>query len=293
MISAKGNHSMNRYLKSIWKRKLVLSAHIILAIIILVVVVARLYPADPYHQDLSQHLRPPGLSHATGTVPHLLGTDALGRDLLARLLLATRTSLTVGVLAVAIACVVGTILGLLAGYFGGVLDNVIMRLVDALLSLPFVVLAIAIVAAIGQSFINIIIVLGMTGWVTFAKLIRGEVLRIKESPHIEAAVAIGCPGYRIILMHILPSVAGLIFVSVTLTLGQMIIAEATLSFLGLGIPPPIPTLGGILSDAQTIFFSAWWIVVFPGVFLVAVVLCANLIGDFLRDYFDPQLRRER
>ena len=268
-----------------------LFAHILMVAIIAMAAGSNLYPVDPYHQDLVQHLQPPTLEHSRSTLPHLLGTDSLGRDLLSRILLATRTSLMAGGLSAVIAAIVGTILGLIAGYFGGVLDGVIMRLVDALLSLPFVVLAIAIVAAIGQSFINIIIILGMTGWVTFAKLIRGEVLRVKESPYIEAAISVGCPKRRIIFVHVLPAVEGLILVNFTLVLGQMIIAEATLSFLGLGIPPPTPTLGGILSDAQTIFFSAWWIVVFPGVSLVALVLCANLIGDFLRDYLDPRLKQ--
>jgi len=234
-------------------------------------------------------LKAPTLSHKEGEFPRLLGTYPLGRDLLARLLQATRLSLLVGVLAVAVACGVGTLLGLLAGFVGGILDHVVMRVADALLALPFVVLAIAIVAAIGPSFANIIFVLGLTGWVTFAKLVRAEVLRIREMDHVEAARAIGCSQGRLLFVHVWPQVVGLVLVTITLTLGQMIIAEATLSFLGLGIPPPTPTLGGILSDAQTYFFSAWWIVVFPGIFLVAIVLCANLIGDFLRDYLDPRL----
>ena len=278
-----------RYLRTIWRDKRVLAAHGTLFLVVLVSVLAPLYPIDPFDQRLAQSLRPPGLSQQQPGLPALLGTDSLGRDLLARLLLATRISLMVGGLSVLIACLVGTLLGLVAGYLGGPVDAVIMRLVDALLSLPFVVVAITIVAAIGPGLVNIALILGLTGWVTFAKLVRGEVLRLKEIEFVEAARSMGCSVERILLRHIAPQVVGLVLVTITLTLGQMIIAEATLSFLGLGIPPPMPTLGGILSDAQTFFFSAWWIVVFPGVFLMLIVLSVNILGDFLRDYFDPQL----
>lgn len=274
----------------VWRYKRVTAAHALLLFIVLIAAFADFYPVSADKQDLFQHLKAPTFSHKDGEWPRILGTDPLGRDLLSRLLQATRLSLGVGGMAVAVACIVGTTLGLLAGFLGGAMDHLIMRLADALLALPFVVLAIAIVAAIGPSLVNIIIVLGLTGWVTFAKLVRGEVLRVREMNHVEAARAIGCPSWRILLFHVWPQVTGLVLVTITLTLGQMIIAEATLSFLGLGIPPPTPTLGGILSDAQTYFFSAWWIVVFPGIFLVAIVLCANLIGDFLRDYLDPRLK---
>ncbi len=279
-----------RYRHEVWRQKRVAAAHVLLLLILVAAIFADVYPIDANRQNLFHHLKAPTLSHKEGEFPRLLGTDPLGRDLLSRLLQATRLSLLVGVLAVAVACGVGTLLGLLAGFIGGMLDHIIMRVVEALLALPFVVLAIAIVAAIGTSFLNIILVLGLTGWVTFAKLVRAEVLRIREMDHVEAARAIGCSRWRLLFVHVWPQVVGLVLVTITLTLGQMIIAEATLSFLGLGIPPPTPTLGGILSDAQTYFFSAWWIVVFPGIFLVAIVLCANLIGDFLRDYLDPRLK---
>lgn len=281
---------VHRYLYKVWQQKRVTAAHVLLLFILAVAILADFYPIDANRQNLFHHLKAPTLSHKEGEFPRLLGTDPLGRDLLARLLQATRLSLLVGVFAVAVACGVGTLLGLLAGFVGGMLDHVVMRVADALLALPFVVLAIAIVAAIGPSFANIIFVLGLTGWVTFAKLVRAEVLRIREMDHVEAARAIGCSQWRLLFVHVWPQVVGLVLVTITLTLGQMIIAEATLSFLGLGIPPPTATLGGILSDAQTYFFSAWWIVVFPGIFLVAIVLCANLIGDFLRDYLDPRLK---
>ena len=278
-----------QYLRTIWRSKRVFAAHGVLFLTVLASVLAPLYPVDPFDQQLAQSLRAPTLIQEQNGLPALLGTDSLGRDLLARLLLATRISLMVGGLSVLIACLVGTLLGLVAGYLGGLVDAVIMRIVDALLSLPFVVVAITIVAAIGPGLINIALILGLTGWVTFAKLVRGEVLRLKEIDFVEAARSLGCSVTRIMLRHIAPQVVGLVLVTITLTLGQMIITEATLSFLGLGIPPPMPTLGGILSDAQTFFFSAWWIVIFPGVVLMLIVLSVNIIGDFLRDYFDPQL----
>nr|AGF93159.1 binding-protein-dependent transport system inner membrane component [uncultured organism] len=280
--------SVGNYLAQLKNYRVVALAHIAILAIVIAAVFANYYPLNPFNQNLMQSLNGPEISNSEH-FPNLLGTDPLGRDLMVRVLLATRISLIVGVLSVGIACVVGTTLGMLAGYLGGAVDAVVMRIVDALLALPFVVLGIAIVAAIGRSFFNIIFVLGFTGWITFAKLVRGQVLSLKEDEFIEAARAIGCSVTRILTRHVLPQVAGIVLVTITLTLGQMIISEATLSFLGVGIPPSIPTLGGILNDAQTYLFSAWWIVLFPGIVLMVIVLSFNLIGRFLRDYFDPQI----
>jgi peptide/nickel transport system permease protein len=281
-----------KYLASLRRRPLALAAHIVLALAIIAAIFASAYPVDPLKQNLMRSLMPPQVhvDHLPGsqsTLPAFMGTDSLGRDLAARILLAIRISLALSALAVLIATIVGVALGLIAGYVGGALDSVIMRIVDALLALPFVVLAIAVVAAVGPGLTNVALVLGFTGWVTFAKLVRGEVLRIREYSFIEAADSIGCSRPRILVRHILPQTVGLILVNATLTMGQMIISEATLSFLGLGVPSPTPTLGGILSDAQQTFFSAWWIVVFPGVVLMLIILAINIVGDFLRDYFDP------
>jgi peptide/nickel transport system permease protein len=258
---------------------LALGCHLILLLAVLGALFASFYPADPMKQDLMASLMPPNF-------PSLLGTDSLGRDLASRILLGVRISLAVSVLSVIIAGLVGTALGLAAGYLGGVFDSVVMRVVDALMALPFVVLAIAVVAAIGPGLTNVALVLGFTGWVTFAKLVRGEVLRIKEASFVEAARAIGSRPLRIVLKHILPQTLGLLLINLTLTLGQMMISEATLSFLGLGVPAPMPTLGGILADAQETFFSAWWIVLFPGLALMLIILAVNIVGDFLRDFFD-------
>lgn len=286
-----------RYLRLVGQDTRVVAAHVALLVIVGASLLAPLATQPALQQSLVDSLDAPSLFNGESTPGAILGTDSLGRDLAARLLLATRVSLTVGALAVAVACFVGTLLGLLTGYFMGWFDNLVMRIVDALLSLPFVVLAIAIVAAIGPGLVNVAMVLGLTGWITFAKLVRGEVLRIKHLPFVEAARGIGCSHVRILFLHIAPQVAGIVLVTITLTFGQMIIAEATLSFLGLGIPPPTPTLGGILSGAQETFFSAWWLVAFPGIALMMIVLSVNILGDFLRDYFDPQVehlpRRKR
>ena len=275
-----------RYLAALRRRPLALAAHVALVLAIVAAAFASAYPVDPFKQDLMRSLQAPSL-HA------LLGTDSLGRDLAARIILAIRISLTVSFLAMLIAVVVGVALGLVSGYLGGAVDSVIMRIVDALLSLPFVVLAIAVVAAIGPGLMNVALVLGFTGWVSFAKLERGEVLRIREYSFVEAADSLGCSRPRILLRHILPQTVGINLVNATLTMGQMIISEATLSFLGLGVPSPTPTLGGILSDAQETFFSAWWIVVFPGLALMAIILAINIVGDFLRDYLDADAEGAR
>jgi peptide/nickel transport system permease protein len=283
--------ALGRYLRSLARRPLALASHVVLAGAILAAVLASAYPVDPLKQNLMGSLMPPSLSadHSPGglsAVPAFMGTDSLGRDLAARTVLAIRISLLVSFLAVLIATVVGVLLGLVAGYIGGPVESVVMRVVDALLSLPFVVLAIAVVAAIGPGITNVALVLGFTGWVSFAKLVRGEVLRIREYSFIEAADSIGCSRPRILFRHILPQSSGIILVNATLTMGQMMISEATLSFLGLGVPAPTPTLGGMLADAQETFFAAWWIVVIPGLVLGAIILSINLVGDFLRDHFD-------
>jgi len=280
------------YFAALRRRPLALASHIVLAAAVLVAVFAAAYPVDPLKQNLMSSLMPPSFQAASfpgsqTAFPAFMGTDSLGRDLTSRIVLAIRISLAVSFLSVLIAAAVGVALGLLAGYLGGALDSLVMRVVDALMSLPFVVLAIAVVAAIGPGLTNVALVLGFTGWVTFAKLVRGEVLRVREYSFVEAAVSIGCSRRRIMLRHVLPQTSGLILVNATLTMGQMIISEATLSFLGLGVPAPTPTLGGILADAQQTFFAAWWIVVFPGLVLMAIILAINIAGDFLRDYFEP------
>jgi peptide/nickel transport system permease protein len=220
----------------------------------------------------------------------LLGTDSLGRDMLSRILYGARISLLVGVLAVAVQGTIGVTMGLLAGYYRGRIDAVLMRIADVEMGLPFLVLAIAVMAILGASLRNVIIVLGLTGWVIYARIVRSEVLSLREREFVQAAQALGAPGGHIVLRHILPNVTASIIVVATLQIPRMIISEASLSFLGLGVPPSVPTWGSMISDGRDYVSTAWWLSTFPGIALVLAVLGINLLGDWLREVLDPRQR---
>lgn len=243
-----------------------------------------LAPHDPELQQLDARLLQPG------SEGHLLGTDPLGRDLLSRLLYGTRVSLLVGFASVILAGSVGVPLGLIAGYYGGRLDGLIMRLVDLQLAIPFLVLALTIMAVMGQSLPNLIIVLGLSSWVAYARVVRGQVLVSKTKTFVEAAEALGLTQFRTIVRHLLPEVWPSVLVVSTLQIGQMIIAEASLSFLGLGAPPDVPTWGRIAAEGRDYLTSAWWITMSSGISILLMVLGINLIGDWLRDHLDPTLK---
>ncbi len=239
------------------------------------------YPVNPLSQNLLGSLQPPLAETTSGT--HLLGTDQLGRDLSARVLLGARISLMVGGIALLISLVFGTFVGLLAGYFGGWIDAVITGMTETVMALPFIVLAIAVIGALGSSTMVVIMTLGLTSWVGYAKLVRARVLELREEDYVVAAFALGSRTGHVLRRHVLPNVMPLIIVESTLLLGTLILAEAGLSFLGLGIQPPTPTWGGILSEGQMYVAVAPWIAIFPGVFLLLTVLATNFLGDFLRD----------
>lgn len=243
-------------------------------------------PADPTLQNLDARLSPPG------TEGYLLGTDRLGRDILSRILWGARLSLLVAIAAVAISVLLGVTLGLISGYVGGWIDDLLMRLADIQLSLPFILLVIAIIAALGTSLTNTVLTLGVTGWVIFARVVRGEVLSLKERDFIAAARALGSRHWRILVRHLLPNVAGPLIVVSTLQLATMIIVEAALSFLGLsGVPPEVPSWGQMLADGrEVLFFGGWWVATFPGVAISLVVLGINLFGDALAEGLDPRSR---
>lgn len=242
-----------------------------------------LVPYDPFRQNTLNRLQAPSSEH-------VLGTDELGRDVLSRIIYGSRVSLLVAVMAVVVSLVVGVALGAIAGYYGGVLDNVIMRVVDLFLALPAIVLAIALVAVLGSSLWNVVIALGATGWVQYARIVRGQMLSLKEQEHVVAAKALGSSASRIILQHMLPNTASAIIVVATLSLATMIVSEASLSFLGLGVPPPEPTWGGMLNTGRRFLRVAFHISVFPGLAIMITVLGINLLGDALRDVLDPTLR---
>jgi len=248
-----------------------------------------LAPHDPERQSLRVRLTSPTLESAGGRA-HLLGTDHLGRDVLSRLIYGARVSLVVGFAAVALGSVVGATLGILAGYRGGWADTVVMTLADAQLAFPFILLAIGIIAVLGPSFPTLIVVVGLSGWVGYARVLRAQVLGLRSREFIDAIRALGGSLTRIVLRHVLPNVASSLIVVATLELARAIVLEATLSFLGLGIQPPTPSWGGMIYEGREYLDSAWWISTFPGLLLMATSLVVSRTGDGLRDLLDPTLR---
>lgn len=247
-----------------------------------------LAPFDPARQDTSQRLRPPGWRDAAGR-PHPLGTDQLGRDILSRVVHGARVSLLIAGVAVAIAATLGLALGLSAGYFRGWLDDLVMRAADVLLALPFILLAIALVAVLGPSVGTIIAVLGTTGWVSTARVARAQALSLRTRDFVAAARALGSGHARILARHLLPNALAPATVIAALEVGRMILLESALSFLSLGAPPPTPTWGGMLADGRVYLSSAWWLATFPGLAILLTVLGINLVGDWLRETLDPKL----
>jgi peptide/nickel transport system permease protein len=248
-------------------------------------------PHNPEVGTLSLRFRPPAWVTG-GTSEYLLGTDHIGRDVLSRLIFGARVSMIVGSLAVLFAGFVGTVLGILAGYMGGWVDQVIMRVTDAWLALPALMFAIFLAAIVGPSEFNIIIILGAVYWTRYARVIRGEVLSLKERDFVRLAIVAGCSRWTIMRRHILPNVLNTAIVLATLMLGVVIVTEAALSFLGVGVPPPKPAWGLMLADGKKgLMAGYWWLTVFPGVCIVLMVLAANLLGDWLRVKLDPQLRQ--
>lgn len=245
-------------------------------------------PYSPYKTSLSENLLPPFWLQG-GTTAHLLGTDRLGRDILSRIIYGARYSLATGLAAVLVGGVVGTFLGLIAGYFGRWVDAIIMRATDAMLSLPIILIALLFAVSFGPSFQNLIIVLALVMWARFARLVRGEVLTWKERDFVALARVAGCSDARIILVHIFPNVVNGLVVLATLQVGWALIVEASLSFLGAGIPPPTPSWGSMIADGGSNIASAWWLSVFPGIALLLVLLALNLFGDALRDALDPKM----
>jgi peptide/nickel transport system permease protein len=251
-----------------------------------------LAPRDPSEQQLLDRLRPPVWAEG-GSVAYPLGTDQLGRDILSRVIHGSRTSLLVGLTVVLVAATVGTSLGLLAGYYGGRVETVVMRTVDLFLAFPFLVLALSLMAVLGASLGNVILVLGLTGWVPYARTVRAETLVLRRREFVQAAVALGASDAAILTRHVAPNIIASVVVLGTLEVATAIVAEASLTFLGLGIPPSIPTWGQMLETGREYVFNAWWLTTIPGVCIFVVVLAINIVGDWLRDAWDPRLRGAR
>jgi len=247
-------------------------------------------PYDPLKGSLAKRLRPPVWQEG-GSVDHLLGTDKLGRDILSRMMHGARVSLAVSLVAILVGGIIGTGLGIMSGYFGGRVDAVLMRLVDISLSLPTILLALVLVAAVGPSFGTVIIVLVVLLWARYARLVRGETLSIKERDFIARARVAGASHTRIMTRYIFPNVVNSLIVLATLQVGYVILLESALSFLGAGLPRPTPAWGLMVADGRELIVTAWWVSMFPGLAIMLTVLALNLLGDWLRDHFDPKLRQ--
>lgn len=269
-----------------------LSGAVVIVIVLICALLAPwLAPHDPTAISIPNRLLPP-IWHEKGTSEFILGTDQLGRDQLSRLIFGARVSVIVGVAGVIVSLIIGVLLGLLSGYMGNAMDAFISRIVDTFMAVPFILLAMAVVSALGPSqgggIMTLIIVLGVTGWVNFARVVRGEVLSIKEREYISAARSIGQRGFAIALKHVLPNVTGSIIVLGTLQIATVIIAESSLSFIGLGVQPPTITWGSMLADSRDHLATSWWLATFPGIAISITVLGTILLGDWLRDVLDPR-----
>ena len=270
-------------------KSLVVGAAMLLVVVLVAVFAPVLAPRDPLEQDLFNRLQPPSLS-SEGDTPFLLGTDGFGRDILSRILFATRVSLTVVVSAIAVSSSTGILLGLMAGYYEGRIGTVIMRAVDMQMALPAILLAVTVIAVFGTSLPNLVIVLAISGWVTYTRIMYSETLSIKQMEYVMAARALGASNLRIMLRHILRNAFGALIVVATLQVGNLILFEAALSFLGLGVPPPTPSLGSMLSEGRNVLAVAAWLATFPGMTIVFMVLGINYLGSGLREILDPKLR---
>ena len=265
------------------RNHLALAGLIVITFLAIVALAApRLAPIDPTTQDLTHRLAAPSRAH-------WMGTDDLGRDVFSRLLLGTRVSLSVGFVAVGLSVFVGTFLGLIAGFFGGVVDTFIMRLVDVMLSIPTLFLILTVLAFLGPNIYNVMVIIGLTAWPGLTRLVRGECLSIREREFILSARLSGLSTSQILFVHILPNVVAPILVSATLGVGGAVLTESALSFLGLGVQPPMPSWGNILAIGRDYLHIAWWLSLFPTLAILITVLAFNLLGEGLRDVLDPRV----
>ena len=245
-------------------------------------------PHDPIEHNIRNRFQPPGYVDDNGS--YYLGTDQLGRDILSRIIAGARVSVAVGIVAVLIAGTIGVIYGLISGYFGGWLDALLMRIADALLAIPFIILVVAISGVVGGGLTTLILILGLTGWVTYARVIRSEVLKAREMDYVLASRALGQREIIIIFNHVLPNVVSAAIILAAVQVSTTVLAESSLSFLGLGVQPPTVTWGLMLADGRQYIGSAWWMAAFPGIAITITVLGIVFLGDWLRDFLDPKLR---
>jgi len=264
---------------------------VILALLVFSAIFAPLIaPYNPIEIAMTERLQPPVFQDG-GSVKHILGTDSLGRDVLSRIIYGARISLSFSLIVIFITGTIGTILGIISGYFGGRTDSIIMRITDTALSIPAILIAIILAVGLGPSLKTIIIALSILGWSGYARVIRGETLKLREADFVAQARIIGSSKMRIMIKHIFPNVINPLIIIATMMVGLMIIIEATLSYVGAGIPPPDPSWGSMVNDGRNYLATAWWISFFPGMCIGLVVLSGNYLGDWIRDKLDPKLRR--
>lgn len=280
---------------SIWRRLLrspvgLIGFLLVTAVLLVAAVAPWLAPHDPDLKEPKLRLKPP--VWVSGSVPgYPLGTDVLGRDQLSRLIYGARVSVAVGVSAVVVAGAIGTAMGLVTGYFGGWVDALLMRFTDGFIAIPSLLLTMLVLGVVGPGLTTLILVLGVTRWVDYCRVVRGETLSIREREYVQAARALGQRPALILVLHILPNVSASIIVLATLNVANVILAESGLSFLGLGVPPNVPTWGRMLAEGRQYMASAWWLATFPGICISLTVLGIIFLGDWLRDVLDPRLRR--
>ncbi len=267
------------------------------ALVLLVLAAAGIFPwqiapHDPYAADLHQRLTPPAWD-SQGSSKHLLGVDHLGRDVLSRVIHGARVSLIIAVVVVSISGTVGTVLGMVVGYYGGWVDEIIMRIVDIKLAMPLLLVALIAAMVFGQSFSLLVGVLAFWSWTGFARQVRTEVLHLRSRDYVLAAKISGASTRRIFIRHLFPGVVNVVIVLATLLVGGLILTESVLSFLGAGVPPPRPAWGSMIAEGREFLSTAWWIATVPGIAIFLTVLAFNFLGDWLRDYWDPRLRQSR
>ncbi|MGG0719028.1 ABC transporter permease [Robertmurraya massiliosenegalensis] len=284
-----------------WKRWLKMLLHsktgtvgflIVFAVIFVAIFASFLAPHDPAANNLGDMLKPPAWAEG-GSLTYLLGTDNLGRDILSRIIYGSRVSLLVGVFSVILAGAIGIIVGLLAGYYGGIIDTVLMRLVDSFLAIPSILFILVVLSIFNPSLIVLIVVIGFTNWVTYARVVRGEVLSIKEREFVKASRSIGTKNITIMIKHVLPNIISSFIIISTLSVATTIVLEASLSFLGLGIQPPEVSWGGMLTDGRNYLATNWWLATFPGIAITVTVLGIIFLGDWLRDVLDPRTQSRK
>lgn len=273
------------------RNPLALVGSVLMLTMLVVAVLAPWIAPHPYdEQNLRVRTAPPVWA-AEGSASHLLGTDQLGRDILSRIIFGTRVSLGLATGSIAVAAVIGILLGLVAGYYGGGVDALIMRITDVQLSLPYLLFAIAVVAILGPSITNLILIMVLYSWAAYARLIRVATMSLRTREFVTASRSLGARDARLLLRHIAPNVLAPAIIVTTYKFAELVIMEASLSFLGLGVQPPMPSWGGMLGEGREYFTTAWWLTTFPGVTIILAALGANVLGDSLRDFLDPRLRR--